>query len=139
MLFTRRHDSSAELIWRRLARRARFDGVLLVFGYGVGGRPGDEQRKAERTGELSGTVLADYEPGVIRVWVPCTCQAAEFDAKRLNEVEMEFAHFLRQQFDVQTMAAVGFPQGDAAERIHSYLTARTAGVQLGTALAVAAE
>jgi len=72
-------------LWRRLARRARFDGVLLVFGYGVGGRPGDEQRKAERTGELSGMVLADYEPGVIRVWVPCTCQAAEFDADQLRE------------------------------------------------------
>src|SRR5438552_1533749 len=79
-------------LWRRLARRARFDGVLLVFGYGVGGRPGDEQRKAERTGELSGMVLADYEPGAIRVWVPCTCQAAEFDADQLREDADDLAH-----------------------------------------------
>jgi len=72
-------------LWRRLARRAAFDGILAVYGYGVGGRPGGSQRKAERTGELPGTVLADYEPGLIRVWVPCTCQAAEFDADQLLE------------------------------------------------------
>src|SRR5438046_9166475 len=62
-------------LWRRLARRAAFDGILAVYGYGVGGRPGGSQRKAERTGELPGTVRADYEPGLIRVWAPCTCQA----------------------------------------------------------------
>jgi hypothetical protein len=72
-------------LWQRLARRADFRGLLLVFGYGVGGRPGDAQRKAERTGELSGLILADYEPGLIRVWVPCTCQAAEFDPDQLRD------------------------------------------------------
>ena len=85
-------------LWERLARRARFDGVLLVFGYGVGGRPGDGQRIAERTGEFTGVVLADYEPGMIRVWVPCTCQAAEFDPDQLREDREDplssFAHEL---------------------------------------------
>jgi hypothetical protein len=66
-------------LWLRLARRAGFEGMLAVYGYGVGGRPGGAQRKAERTGVQDGMVLADYEPGLIRVWVPCTCQAADFD------------------------------------------------------------
>jgi hypothetical protein len=85
-------------LWRRLARRAGFDGLLAVYGYGVGGRPGDAQRTAERTGELSGTVLADYEPGLIRVWLPCTCQAAEFDVDQLasdrEDPLASFAHEL---------------------------------------------
>ena len=71
--------------WKRLARRAGFTGTLAVYGYGVGGRPGGAQRKAERTGVQDGMVLADYEPGLIRVWVPCTCQAADFDADQLRE------------------------------------------------------
>src|SRR5256885_12804554 len=56
--------------WQRLARRAGFKGTLALYGYGVGGRPGGAQRKAERTGVQHGMVLADYEPGLIRVWVP---------------------------------------------------------------------
>ena len=84
--------------WRRLARRAGFTGTLAVFGYGVGGRPGGAQRKAERTGELTGIALADYEPGLIRVWMPCTCQAADFDADLLaldrEDPLSSFAHEL---------------------------------------------
>jgi hypothetical protein len=85
-------------LWQRLARRAGFDGALLVFGYGVGGRPGDAQRKAERTGEPTGMVLADYEPGLIRVWVPCSCQAADPDVDQLRDDREDplssFAHEL---------------------------------------------
>src|SRR5213595_2211226 len=66
-------------LWQRLARRAGYRGTFAVYGYGVGGRPGGTQRKAERTGVQDGMVLADYEPGLIRVWLPCTCQAADFD------------------------------------------------------------
>ena len=69
-----------------------------MFGYGVGGRPGGTQRKAERTGVLADMVLADYEPGLIRVWLPCTCQAAEFDTDQLAESHEDplasFAHEL---------------------------------------------
>jgi hypothetical protein len=69
-----------------------------VYGYGVGGRPGGAQRKAERTGVQDGMVLADYEPGLIRVWVPCTCQAAEFDPEELaadhEDPLASFAHEL---------------------------------------------
>jgi hypothetical protein len=85
-------------LWVRVARRAGFDGALAVYGYGVGGRPGGTQRKAERTGDLSGMVLADYEPGLIRVWLPCTCQAADFDvdqlADSLEDPLSSFAHEL---------------------------------------------
>jgi hypothetical protein len=45
-----------------------------------------------------GMVLADYEPGLIRVWVPCTCQAAEFDQEELVDNHEDplasFAHEL---------------------------------------------
>jgi uncharacterized protein YfaS (alpha-2-macroglobulin family) len=42
-------------------------------------------------------------------------QAAEYDPARLNEIEMSFARFLREQFDVQTLAAFGrWPGGDDA-------------------------
>jgi len=85
-------------LWERLARRAGFRGTVAVYGYGVGGRPGGAQRKAERTGVQDGMVLADYEPGLIRVWVPCTCQAADFDVEELGEVHEDplasFAHEL---------------------------------------------
>src|SRR5207249_2387559 len=37
-------------LWQRLARRAGYRGTVAVYGYGVGGRPGGTQRKAERTG-----------------------------------------------------------------------------------------
>jgi hypothetical protein len=84
--------------WQRLARRAGFRGTLAVYGYGVGGRPGGAQRKAERTGEQDGVVLADYEPGLIRVWLPCTCQAADLDTDQLAEDREDalssFAHEL---------------------------------------------
>ena len=87
-----------ERIWRRLALRAGFAGTLCVFGYGVGGRPGGEQRKAERTGELGGIGLADYEPGLIRVWLPCACQAADLDPDQLaaegSDPLSSFAHEL---------------------------------------------
>jgi hypothetical protein len=85
-------------LWERLARRAGFKGTLVAYGYGVGGRPGGAQRKAERTGVHYGMVLADYEPGLIRVWVPCTCQAAEFDRDQLVDDREDplssFAHEL---------------------------------------------
>ena len=85
-------------LWQRLARRAGFRGTVAVYGYGVGGRPGGAQRKAERTGVQDGMVLADYEPGLIRVWVPCTCQAADFDVDQLHEAHEDplasFAHEL---------------------------------------------
>jgi uncharacterized protein YfaS (alpha-2-macroglobulin family) len=47
-------------------------------------------------------------------WRWMLAQAAEFNPRRLNEVDMRLANFLRQEFDVQTMAAVGFPQTDPA-------------------------
>ena len=85
-------------LWQRLARRAAYRGTVAVYGYGVGGRPGGTQRKAERTGVQDGMVLADYEPGLIRVWVPCTCQAADFDVDQLAEDHEDpvasFAHEL---------------------------------------------
>ncbi|HEV3261788.1 MAG TPA: MG2 domain-containing protein, partial [Gemmataceae bacterium] len=40
-------------------------------------------------------------------WRWMLVQAAELDASRLSEVEVLFANFLRQQFDVQTMASPG--------------------------------
>ena len=47
---------------------------------------------------LTGTVLADYEPGLIRVWVPCACQAADFDPDQLaadrDDPLSSFAHEL---------------------------------------------
>lgn len=85
-------------LWQRLARRAGFHGTLAVYGYGVGGRPGGDQRKAERTGEQLGMALADYEPGLIRIWLPCTCQAADLDVDQLAEDREDplssFAHEL---------------------------------------------
>lgn len=85
-------------LWQRLARRAGFRGTLAVYGYGVGGRPGGAQRKAERTGVQDGMVLADYEPGLIRVWLPCMCQAADFDVEDLVDDHEDplasFAHEL---------------------------------------------
>ena len=85
-------------LWERLARRAGFRGAVAVYGYGVGGRPGGAQRKAERTGIQDGMVIADYEPGLIRVWLPCTCQAADFDSDQLHEDHEDplasFAHEL---------------------------------------------
>jgi hypothetical protein len=85
-------------LWQRLARRAGFAGTLAIYGYGVGGRPGHTQRKAERSGAPVGIVLADYEPGLIRVWLPCTCQAAEFDLDQMTEDREDplssFAHEL---------------------------------------------
>jgi len=68
-----------------------------VYGYGVGGRPGGTQRKAERTGVQDGMVLADYEPGLIRVWLPCTCQAAEaaFDETVIESAAKFIAHAVR--------------------------------------------
>lgn len=85
-------------LWLRLAHRAGFKGTLVVYGYGVGGHPGRAQRKAERTGVHYGMALADFEPGLIRVWVPCTCQAAEFDTDQLAEMHEDpiasFAHEL---------------------------------------------
>jgi hypothetical protein len=81
-----------------MAGRAGFRGTLAVYGYGVGGRPGGAQRKAERTGVQDGVPLADYEPGLIRVWLPCTCQAADFDVDQLAEHHEDplasFAHEL---------------------------------------------
>src|SRR5947207_13895201 len=76
-------------LWQRLARRAGYRGTVAVYGYGVGGRPGGTQRKAERTGVQDGMVLADYEPGLIRVWLPCTCQAADFDVDQLAQYHEE--------------------------------------------------
>jgi hypothetical protein len=81
-----------------LARRAGFRGTVAVYGYGVGGRPGGAQRKAERSGVQDRMVLADYEPGLIRVWLPCTCQAADFDRDQLVDDHEDplasFAHEL---------------------------------------------
>ena len=67
-----------ERYWRRLAAAVRFSGTLYVYGYGVGGRPGVEQRRCYRTGDADWT-MGDYGPGEIRVWLPCSCAAVEFD------------------------------------------------------------
>lgn len=65
--------------WARLALVAGFTGQLEVYGYGTVGEPGREHRRSQRTGEEGGVILADFEPGTIRVWLPCACAAAEFD------------------------------------------------------------
>jgi tetratricopeptide (TPR) repeat protein len=41
-------------------------------------------------------------------WRWCLQQAAEFDAKLLPQVRLEFANFLQQQFDVHTLATFGW-------------------------------
>jgi uncharacterized protein YfaS (alpha-2-macroglobulin family) len=42
-------------------------------------------------------------------WRWMLTQAAEFDSARVSEVDVHLANFLRQQFDVQTMAYLGIP------------------------------
>lgn len=105
-------------LWQRLARRAGFYGTLVAYGYGVGGRPGGDHRKAERTGVQDGMVLADYEPGLIRVWVSCTCQAAEFDPDQLADDHEDplssFAHELGHH--AQYLRRGVYPDEAVAER-----------------------
>lgn len=66
-------------LWHRLARKARFDGVVKVYGYGVAGQPGQQHRAAMRTGNVGGMVIARWWDKTIEVWLPCKCAAAEFD------------------------------------------------------------
>lgn len=84
--------------WRRLARAAGFSGSVELYGYGVAGKPGREQRAAMRTGVESGVVVADYGDNIIRVWLTCRCAAAEFDTDRLAYEQKDpltnFAHEL---------------------------------------------
>lgn len=83
--------------WRRLARVAGFTGTLRLYGYGVAGQPGQQQRRAMRTGDM-GVNLATHSPGEICVWLPCSCAAAEFDGDDLTEWRCDpltaFAHEL---------------------------------------------
>lgn len=82
-------------LWRRLARKSGFTGRLEVFGYGVLGLPGSQHRRAMRTGIERGVTLADYGQNLIRVWLPCTCAAAEFDVLAPHEEPLgTFAHEL---------------------------------------------
>jgi uncharacterized protein YfaS (alpha-2-macroglobulin family) len=55
-------------------------------------------------------------------WRWMLAEAAEFDAGRLNEVEVRFADFLRQQFGVQTMASYGrsFREEDQENKSGTY-------------------
>lgn len=71
--------SRSERLWRRLARTVGFSGTLEVFGYGVKGQPGAQQRREMRGLHEGLITYADYGPGLIRVWMPCACAAAEFD------------------------------------------------------------
>jgi hypothetical protein len=68
---------------RRMAKLAEFDGVLEVYGYGVGGAPGRQQRSIYRHGDIYGFVQGDWSvgdgPERIRVWLRCVCSAVEFD------------------------------------------------------------
>ena len=86
----------SERLWRRLARKAGFEGRLEVFGYGVKGQPGAQQRRETRGVQDGLTTFADYETGLIRVWLPCSCAAAEFDDLEARKVSplSAFAHEL---------------------------------------------
>lgn len=78
-----------------MARRAGFTGRLEVYGYGVGGMPGVQQRRAMWTGIERGVTLADYGHNLIRVWLPCVCAAAEFEFKQYDgDVLSRFGHEL---------------------------------------------
>lgn len=87
--------------WRKLAETASFDGSISVFGYGTGGLPGQQQCRAYITqGSAFGATLGDWQPGKIRVWLPCSgCAAVEFDpdlelAEGHDEPLTVFAHEL---------------------------------------------
>jgi hypothetical protein len=78
-----------------LARKAGFNGVLEVYGYGVSGVPGIQHRRAMRTGVEKGVILADYGANLIRVWMASSCAAAEFeDLKPHEEPLAAFSHEL---------------------------------------------
>lgn len=81
--------------WRRLARAVGFTGRVQVFGYGVGGGPGAQQRRAGVTGQGKGITLADFEPGLIRVWLPCSCAVVKFTSQKQFDYPLpSFAHEL---------------------------------------------
>lgn len=61
-----------ERLWRRMARLARFDGRVEVYGYGIHGKVGKQQRQDARTG-APGTTIADYGQNIIRVWMAAPC------------------------------------------------------------------
>lgn len=68
----------SERLWRKMAKSVNFTGVLQVYGYGVSGRPGIEQRRAMRTGEEVPVTIADYGDNMIRVWLSCRCAVTDF-------------------------------------------------------------
>jgi len=104
--------------WRRLARAAGFDGTLQVFGWGVRGEPGRLQRSAYR--KSAGATVADYEPGLIRVWLDCACAATDFydeDELTSQYVLEAFAHELAHHRQYLLSRERFSPQADAvAER-----------------------
>lgn len=71
---------SGERLWQKMAKSVGFSGTLELYGYGVTGRPGAEQRRASRTGNMEGMTLADYGDNMIRVWIPCRCAVVTFDS-----------------------------------------------------------
>lgn len=88
-----------ERLWRKMAREVGFKGTVRVYGYGVKGVPGIEQRRAARTGHERGMTLGDYdwESGEIRVWLPCSCAVSAFDIKAWSIYQQPrgvFAHEL---------------------------------------------
>ncbi|HEV8573111.1 MAG TPA: hypothetical protein VGR43_00235 [Dehalococcoidia bacterium] len=112
--------------WRRLAKAAGFDGTLQVFGWGVRGEPGREQRAAYR--KERGATIADYEPGLIRVWLQCECAATDFydeDELTSQYVLAAFAHELGHHRQYLLSRERWTPQADAvAERYGRALLGR---------------
>jgi len=87
-----------ERLWRLLAKKAGFDGTLLVYGYGVGYNPPAESQRIFGIGKGKATI-GDYL-GIenrIRVWVDSSpCRKFDFKdrTKKFNVDLFTFAHEL---------------------------------------------
>lgn len=88
-----------ERLWRRLAKKAGWDGVLHVYGYGVGPRKhAVGHRKASRSEHPIPTVLAVYDPNdeSIDLWLSSKC-GVPMSTRRT--VIRTFAHELGHHID----------------------------------------
>ena len=87
------------------------------WGYYWGGRGGQTQGAPvdEQGNPVFYTVPKTFEAAQSdgQRWRWCLEQAVEFNPGLKNEVRLSFADFLRDQFDVQTMAAAGWRFGRA--------------------------